>query len=155
MSRKHPSRKQLESLCGDVHPDDGLDPKQFFRRLKRQPPLREPHPVHRKTLQLCSQVAETLNVVLSGECADELLQGLQVVSVTPAPNASQLLVLVTSSPNDPAADQAAVLRRLSAAQGRLRAEVAGAIVRRRAPRLVFQYVPSDRNPRDSKEPRTK
>lgn len=140
MNRKKPSRRQLESLCADVHPDDGMNPKLFLRRHKRPPPLREPHPVHRKTLQLCSQVADTLNLVLSGECSDEFLQSLQVVAVRPAPNAAQLLVLVTSSPSDPALDPAKVLEHLAAANGRLRAEVAAAIVRRRAPKLVFQYV---------------
>jgi ribosome-binding factor A len=139
MNRKKPSRRQLESLCADVHPDDGMDPKLFLRRHKRPPPLREAHPVHRKTLQLC-QVADTLSLVLSGECSDEFLQSLQVVAVRPAPNAAQLLVLVTSSPTDPAPDPATISAHLAAANGRLRAEVAAAIVRRRAPKLVFQYV---------------
>ena len=109
MSRKKPSRRQLESLCADVHPDDGLDPKAFLSASSRRPrPMREAHPVHRKTLQLCSQVADTLNLVLSGECSDEFLQSLQVVAVRPAPNAAQLLVLVTSSPTDPAPDPATI-----------------------------------------------
>jgi ribosome-binding factor A len=140
MSRKKPSRRQLESLCADIHPDDGLDPKVFFRRFKKTRPMRDAHPVHRKTLQLCSQVADTLSLVLSGECSDEFLQSLQVVAVRPAPNAAQLLVLVTSSPTDPAPDPATISAHLAAANGRLRAEVATAIVRRRAPKLVFQYV---------------
>jgi ribosome-binding factor A len=140
MSRKKPSRRQLESLCADVHPDDGLDPKVFFRRFKKTRPMREAHPVHRKTLQLCSQVADTLNLVLSGECSDELLQSLQVVAVRPAPNAAQLLILVTSAATDLAPDPATISAHLAAANGRLRAEVAAAIVRRRAPKLIFQYV---------------
>ena len=143
MNRKKPSRRQLESLCADVHPDDGLDPKVFFRRFKKTRPMRDPHPVHRKTLQLCSQVVDTLNLVLSGECGDEFLQSLQVVAVRPAPNAAQLLVLVTSSSYDPAPDPATISAHLAAANGRLRAEVATAIVRRRAPKLVFQYVARD------------
>jgi len=49
-------------------------------------------------------------------------------------------VLVTSSPTEPAFDPAEVLEHLAAANGRLRAEVAAAIVRRRASKLVFQYV---------------
>jgi ribosome-binding factor A len=91
-------------------------------------------------LQLCSQVADTLNLVLSGECADEFLQCLQVVAVRPAPDASQLLVLVSPSSVDPVPDPVKVMQHLAVASGRLRAEVAAAIVRRRAPKLVFQYV---------------
>jgi ribosome-binding factor A len=147
MSRKKPSRRQLESLCADVHPDDGADPKQFLRRSKRRsfPPSERGQTVHRKTLQLCSQVADTLNLVLSGECADEILQGLQVVDVQPAPNASQLLVLVSSASADLAVDPATILQHLAVANGRLRAEVAGAIVRRKTPKLIFQFVGGNPN----------
>jgi hypothetical protein len=49
-------------------------------------------------------------------------------------------VLVSASTADVAPDPATVSQHLSAASGLLRSEVAGAIVRRRAPKLVFQYV---------------
>ena len=91
MSRRKSSRRQLRSLCGEVHPDDGVDPRDLFR----SPTNRKV--TNRKTLQLCSQVADTLNLVLSGECADDVLQSLHVVAVKPAPNASQLLVVVSPS----------------------------------------------------------
>jgi ribosome-binding factor A len=97
--------------------------------------------VNRKALQLCSQVAETLNYVLSGDCDDELLQNLQVASVVPAPNASQLLVTVYPVVAGGAAIEAAeVRRRLSQASGRLRTEVARSITRKKAPNLLFQVV---------------
>jgi ribosome-binding factor A len=70
----------------------------------------------------------------------------QVVAVRPAPDASQLLVLVSPSSvdpvPDPVPDPVTVLQHLGAASGRLRSEVAAAIVRRRAPKLVFQFVAS-------------
>ena len=95
----------------------------------------------RKTLQLCSQVADTLNYVLSGDCDDELLQDLQVMSVVPAPNASQLLVTVYPVVATEASfDPAEVRRRLLAAVGRLRSEVAASITRRKAPKLLFQVI---------------
>ena len=144
MNRKQPSRRQLESLCADIHPDDGVDPKEFFRPSKRT------KTADRKTLQLCSQVADTLNLVLSGECADEVLQSLQVIEVRPAPDASQLLVLVSPASTDSAVDPATVLKHLAVANGRLRAEVASAIVRRRAPKLIFQFVA--RNPATEGQP---
>lgn len=97
--------------------------------------------VNRKALQLCSQVAETLNYVLSGDCDDELLQNLQVASVVPAPNASQLLVTVYPVVADgPAIDAGELRRRLSRATGRLRTEVARSITRKKAPNLLFQLV---------------
>jgi ribosome-binding factor A len=134
MSRRKSSRRQLQSLCGEIRPDDGVDPRDLFR----SPTNRKV--TNRKTLQLCSQVADTLNLVLSGECADDVLQSLHVVAVKPAPNASQLLVMVSPSPAGQDLDPLVVLERLARANGRLRSEVAAAIVRKRAPQLVFQYV---------------
>lgn len=95
----------------------------------------------RKTLQLCSQVADTLNYVLSGECDDELLQNLQVASVVPAPDASQLLVTVYPVvATESTFNGADVRRRLLDAAGRLRSEVASSITRKKAPKLMFQLV---------------
>jgi ribosome-binding factor A len=95
----------------------------------------------RKTLQLCSQVADTLSYVLSGECDDELLRDLQVMSVVPAPDASQLLVTVYPVvATDATFDAALVRQRLLAAVGRLRSEVAASITRKKAPKLLFQVV---------------
>ncbi|HWB08580.1 MAG TPA: hypothetical protein VG826_05125 [Pirellulales bacterium] len=94
--------------------------------------------VNRKALQLCSQVAETLNYVFSGDCGDDLLRNLQVVNVVPAPNASQLLVTVTPVvPPGKEYDPADINQRLTAAAGRLRFEVASAITRKKTPRLLF------------------
>lgn len=95
----------------------------------------------RKALQLCSQVADTLSLVLSGECGDEVLQNLLVAEVTPAPDASQLLVLLTPAPGSQSLTNEEVTIALRAASGRLRTEVAAAISRKRAPRLTFQFLP--------------
>jgi ribosome-binding factor A len=69
------------------------------------------------------------------------VQVLQVVEVAPAPDASQLLVLlapvVTTADFDAAATSQAVLR----ASGWLRSQIAAAITRKRAPQLVFRVVP--------------
>ena len=135
MKFKRPSRRQLQSLCGEVRPDDGIDPKELSR------PKRKREAANRKARQLCGQVADTLNLVLSGECGDELLRNLQVVAVTPAPDATQLLVLVAQAVEGELVDATDVLARLGASEGRLRALVAAAITRRRAPKLLFQYAP--------------
>ena len=99
-----------------------------------------PHRENRKVLQLCRQVADTLAQVLSGECDDDVLRSLQVVTVAPAPDASQLLVIVAPALADDKLESAEVLQRLAASSGRLRSEVAAAITRKRAPRLAFQFV---------------
>lgn len=141
-SQKQPP-KRLLSLCAEVHPDDGVDPKEFFGRgdSRKKP--------ERKARQLCSQVAETLSYVLAGECDDDLLRSLQVVQVEPAPDSSRLLVIVRLDPPDLKVEPQQVLDRLAAAGGKLRCEVARAITRKRAPKLVFDYLPVP----DSKEGR--
>ena len=96
---------------------------------------------NRKTLQLCHQVAVTLNYVLGGECRDEILQNLQVLDVQPAPNASQLLVTVAPLLFDEPIDTADALSRLYSAAGWLRSEVTQSITRKRAPQLVFRVLP--------------
>lgn len=126
---------QSQSLAAELHSDDGQDPKQFFRKSKQV------KKTGRKALQLCSQVADTLSLVLSGECGDEVLQNLLVAEVTPAPDASQLLVLLTPAPGSQTLTTEEVTIALRAASGRLRTEVAAAISRKRAPRLTFQFLP--------------
>ena len=133
MNRKRFSPRNKASYCGQLQEDDGIDPAEYFR------PERKRNQDQRKALQLCHQVADTLSLVISDERDDELRE-LRVVAVTPAPDTSQLMVLVT--PVDPESKVApsAVVDKLTAAAGRLRAEVAAAITRRRAPRLLFQFI---------------
>ena len=128
MIPRKPSRKRLRSLCAEVHPDDGQDPRLDPRGGK---------PPRHKAMQLCRQVAEALDALFAG---DPTLCDLAVVEVRPAPDASRLLATV--APRDPAtpADPAPILAALDRAAGRLRAEVAASITRKRAPLLAFRLV---------------
>ncbi len=113
-----------------------IDPNTFFS--PRAPRGRD----HRKAYQLCAQVADTLMMVMSGECDDEIVSSLQLLHVAPAPDTSQLLVLVGPGVGGENLSPELVLEHLRAVEGRLRAAIASAITRRRTPRLHFQYVPS-------------
>ena len=97
----------------------------------------------RKTLQLCKQVQQTLEYVLTGESGDDTLLGLYVADVVPAPDASRLLVTVTPQDRTADLDAAAVLEKLAFAQPKLRGEVAAAISRRKVPDLTFTYASPD------------
>ena len=143
-------REQMLAYCGEIHEDDGVDPRRFFKSHSGR------NKQDRKTQQLCQQVEQTLSLVLSGECSDELLQSLIVESVIPAPNASQMLVTVSvESSHEDSADPFVVLERLDRVVGRLRAEVAASITRKRAPALKFCVVSaqatSDVNERSENE----
>lgn len=97
----------------------------------------------RKTLQLCGQVARTLDQVLA-EQERALLRDLHVESVVPTAEGGHLIVSVRSL--DAKADPMAILSGLAEASADLRLEVAGAITRRRVPSLAFRVVPTDSSP---------
>ena len=88
-----------------------------------------------KTLRLCRQVLEALQIGLAGECGDEVLQQLFVASVDPAADPSKLEVTV-DLPSD--VDPAGALARLEKAKGLLRTLAAQAISRKKVPDLLFR-----------------
>ena len=89
-----------------------------------------------KTLQLCRQAQRALSLALAGACDDDVLRSLYVAAVVPAPDASRLLVQLVV-PTRVQASPAEVLRRIERVRSLLRAEVAAAITRKRAPELTF------------------
>ena len=116
----------MRDLTPMIGPDDGLDPRRFHdRRTKRSD--------GRKALQLCEQVRHALTAALAG-LGDEVLQGVTVLGVEPAPHSGRLRATVT------APDRATATTRLHVAAGRLRTEVAASVNRRKAPELVFAVV---------------
>lgn len=153
------------ALSGEVGPGDGVDPKERERTSSRSPGSRtrsssrskgpipswvrlpdgsappEPAP-DRKVLQLCRQVARTLDGLLAGEVRDEALHGLKVVSVVPSPDASNLLVTLELPPSAEPRPASTLPRDLARASGWLRAEVASAITRKRAPNLTYLLAPT-------------
>jgi ribosome-binding factor A len=129
MKPRKPIRKDI--LSADLGPDDGLDPR--FDRSGGRPAGK------RKTLQLCREVERTLGAVLAGECGDDLLRELSVLSVAPAPNAGRLLVSI-ALPASAGASVEEVLRRLLRVAGHLRSEIGAAVSRRKTPELAFRIV---------------
>lgn len=91
-----------------------------------------------KTAQLCRQVFRTLAASMQS-LGDDALLDAYVDEVRPYPDASRLLVVLRlpAQANSQACEALAALQRR---QGRLRAEVAAAITRKRAPELAFQLV---------------
>ena len=135
-----PFHKDMHGLCAEFSDGDGVDP-----HARVSPAPAGPHSrsgpragIDRKALQLCHQVAETLEEVLA-DCGDGLLQALRVVDVEPAPDASRLLVTVAVDglPRE-GLDLGLVHKHLAHASGHLRSEVATAITRKRAPVLVYR-----------------
>ncbi len=134
MTKRQPQREQMLAFCDQVHEYDGVDPREAPRKThcRRKP--------DRKAQQLCRQVGETIDMVLSGEFDDERLHNLRVVHVVPAPDCSRLLVTLYPDLAPGTATAQDILRLLDRASGRLRSEVAMAITRRRAPQLAFRII---------------
>lgn len=128
------SVEQLEEEWGQALP----------RRLRRKRSSRRAAggaSADHKTLQLCHQVAVTLDEVLA-ECGDSMLQGLRVLNVQPAPDASRLAVTLAVD-GEPVEAFPTIEERLAKASGHLRAEIAGAITRKRTPSLVYMLAPGE------------
>jgi ribosome-binding factor A len=134
MPSRKPFQRRIRSLCAEGHADDKVIRRAFFKKNKR---YRAGPSSDRKVRQLCGQVAETLGQVLAGQ-RDEILSSLLVETVEPAPNAARLLVTVCALLPVKGCGPDEVISRLELCSGRLRAEVAAAITRRRAPTLVFR-----------------
>jgi hypothetical protein len=133
MKGKKPLRRQMLASCEEIDAEDGADPRIFFRKSTRKKS-------DRKVMQLCGEVARTLSQVLAWESGDDLLRELVVASVIPAPDSSRVLVTV-EAPR--AVGERAILEvqdHLRLSCGRLRAEIAVSVRRRRVPELTFRVV---------------
>ena len=125
---------------------DGSDPELFFFASETDSDsdsdsYSERRRHRRKDAQLCAQVQRAIDDALACELDDELLAGLWVVRVEPAPDVSLLRVWLARGPDRAPFDVDDVLARLAAAHGVLRAEVAAAIHRKRVPALTFALEP--------------
>ena len=136
-----PSRKHMRRLCAEFTEGDGLD---LRKSLSSRPRRRSGHGAggvrdDRKSLQLCRQISQTLDEVFA-ECRDDILRGLHVVGVEPAPDASRLLVTVVPDGGltGDGVDPAMIVSHLVRASGHLRGEVASAITRKRTPLLSYR-----------------
>jgi ribosome-binding factor A len=130
-------REQMLAHCDDIQADDGIDPREFFKST----PTRGK--TGRKVMQLCRQVAETLEQVLSGELGDDELRCLRVMSVVPAPDSSRMLVTLHADCAIDQFDRPRLEEKLASCTGRLRAAVSAAITRRKTPSLTMVVVGPD------------
>ncbi len=135
-------RAQMLRSCAELTEEDGVAPADLCRTRRRD--RRRDY----KARQLCRQVAHTLDLALSGEFHDNLLQSLHVLEVCPTPDGGQLLVTLCADLPAGTASEAELLRRVDRVAGVLRSHVAASITRRRTPRLKFVVRPAPRADRE-------
>ncbi len=131
--------EELRALCDDWHSDDGIEARETFRREKI--PLKNDE---RRVRQLCKQVYRAVSAALGGICNDPVLQDLEIMSVEPAPDASNLLVAVRQAGDIDSVSEAEIRMKLNDARGFLRLEIANAITRKKVPELTFCIIPDGR-----------
>jgi ribosome-binding factor A len=90
--------------------------------------------LQRKTQQFCRQVQRALNLALAEGAGEFLDCDIFVEQVSPAPDCGHLLVQIGIAQGKSIAEAMEAIRKDAA---RLRAEVAMAIARKRAPQLWF------------------
>lgn len=122
----------LKQMCGVINDDDAIDPRHYFYNKRKGKPK------FRKAYQLCRQVSDTLQLVLTGN--DPLLDGLRIVDVVPAPDSRRMLVILGLPKDevDSATQVEAIMDCLRTHIPRLRSEIARSISRRKTPQLVFE-----------------
>ena len=136
------NKKQREQIlrqhCGIIRDDDAIDPRHYFANKRKSKSK------HRKAFQLCRQVSDTLQLVLTDD--DPVLEGLAVVDVVPAPDSRRMLVIlgVDSDMVLSATQIEEMMVRLREHTPRLRSEVARTISRRKTPQLMFEITTSPR-----------
>lgn len=146
MSIDKRTRERMRDLCGEIHEDDGVDPREFFKSNQHR------RKGNYKTKQLCQQVAVTLEQVLSGEISDPALNCLRVLSAEPAPDASRLLVTLQADCLPQEFQPLKTQERLNQRLGQLRAAVSATITRRKTPGLSFVVLaPPINTPSERKE----
>ena len=87
-----------------------------------------------KALQLCRQVQRILTLAFGDFGGDEVLREVYVADVRPVDASSQLMVFIAIPAGVSVVE---VLERLNRSAPKLRAQVAAAITRKRAPELSF------------------
>jgi len=110
---------------GDIREGDGKDPRydkdEFASNI-----------ANRKALQLCAQVKDILNLTMGG-LSYEVLQEIYVANVIPAPDSTQLLVIMNTI-----GDHDIAQAHVEKASGLLRLEVGRGINRKRVPQMRFE-----------------
>ena len=127
--------------CGEIREDDGIDPREYFRHK----PDSNKH--NRKALQLCQQVLQTLQLVLT-DCDDSLIQSMDLVTVTPNPDSSCMRVHVACGETCSMNEAYEALQRQAS---RLRFEISKSIHRKRVPNLVFAITLTNGDDDESQE----
>jgi ribosome-binding factor A len=133
--------QEIQSLCADPRPEDGLSPAALKKQQLRQQRHEHP-PSGARARQYCKAVHRSLEAGLGSVCGDPRLKDLTIQSVEPHHGSSNLLVIV-AVPADTPQTMKTLEQNLQKAAGLLRSVIATDIQRKRTPHLTFRVVPQN------------
>jgi len=126
--------KKANQLCGEIGPEDGVDPRIIARAMDRKPNSR-------KSQQLGKEARQTISMIFAGELTDPVFQDIEVIDTMVSDDRQFLVVSLTQVDTGDELDEKIVLEKCQAVQGFLRSAIANAVNRKRVPSLKFEWVP--------------
>ena len=122
---------EARQLCGQIGPQDGIDPRIIARARNRDP-------ASHKSKQLGKEARHILSMVFAGELNDPVFQDLEVFDVAATDDGQFLVVSLAITDTSARIDEAQILEKCQALQGYLRSAIATSVKRKRVPMLKFE-----------------
>ncbi len=127
-------QRNVNQLCGEIGPEDGVDPRTIARAMDKKSSSR-------KGMQLGREARQTISMIFSGELSDPVFQDIEVIDVSASEDGQFLCVTLTQTDTDVELDEPLVLEKCQAVQGFLRSAVAETVKRKRVPTIRFEWIP--------------
>lgn len=138
-SPKNTTNEEILELCGELRPEDGVSSKELAKRELAELKKRDRNKPNYHLRQLCKQVYQAIDMAITCDCGDPILDDLKPVWVRPVPKSNSLEVTFTTSERD--LEQIELMHTtLNHVEGILRSAVADSISRKRVPTLRFKIM---------------
>ncbi|MCP3674139.1 MAG: ribosome-binding factor A [Gammaproteobacteria bacterium] len=125
---------KAKKLCGEIGPEDGVDPRIIARTMERKSG-------NRKSQQLAKEARHVITMVFAGELCDPVFEDIEIVDVTVSEDGQFFVVSLTQADTDYEYDEQAILEKCMVVQGYLRSAIAQTVKRKRVPSMKFEWVP--------------
>lgn len=124
---------KASKICGEIGPEDGVDPRLVARAMDRKSR-------NHKSKQLGKEARHCLSMIFAGELGDPVFQDLEVIDVAATDDGQFLIVSLVRLDTSDEMDDAQVVEKCQAVQGYLRAAIASSVNRKRVPVLKFELL---------------
>jgi len=133
MKKIHSGNFDVLSLCAEIGPEDGIDPR-YLKKFTCDKNYDQ------KSSRLCNEVSKVLSLVLAGDMGNPVLQALQVMNVSTESGGEFLNIRLAHYETHFNVNEQQLISELKRVQGYLRSAISQRINRKRVPALKFTYV---------------